>query len=97
MHEFPDDNKQRILEPKIFNIICEFALEGIIFVVEVLESKNKIFQEYFLDNSEIFQQKFQKTASKKSIFKIGSTKSINKVLEKCLRKNFDFRKPVLYL
>ena len=39
-----------------------------------MESINKIFQEYFLgdlvSNSEIYQQNFQKTTSKKSIFKV---------------------------
>ena len=39
-----------------------------------MESINKIFQEYFLgdlvSNSEIYQQNFQKTISKKFIFKV---------------------------
>ena len=42
--------------------------------------------------SEIYQENFRKTTSKKSIFKVGSFESINKILEKYLRKNLYFRK-----
>ena len=49
MYEFPDDHKQEILEPRLFNMFryCTFKL--IIFVA-VLQSMTKIFQEHFLDN-----------------------------------------------
>ena len=50
-YEFPDDNKQGILELKLFNIFCQWYFKWIIFVVEVLECMKKIFQECFLDDS----------------------------------------------
>ena len=49
MYEFADDNKQEILEPKLFSIFCYFSFKWIIFAVEVLESKNEIFEECYLD------------------------------------------------
>ena len=61
---------------------------------------NKIFQEQFLDNlvfrlvgySEVYQQNFRKTASKKFTFKVGDSESICKILEKQLRENLNFGK-----
>ena len=72
----------------------------IIFVVEVLESVNKIFQEYLLDNPvfrlvailKSINKIFEKQIQKKSIFKVGSSKSISKILEKYLQRNLHFRK-----
>ena len=55
---------------------------------------NKIFQEHFLNNpiySEIYQN-FRKTTSKKSIFKVGDSEYISKILEKHLQRNLHFRK-----
>ena len=45
MYEFPDDNKQVILEPKLFNIFCSCTFKWPSnapspFAVEVLESRN---------------------------------------------------------
>ena len=42
--------------------------------------------------SEICQQNFRKNTSKKSIFKVSSSESINKIVEKYLRKNLYFKK-----
>ena len=42
--------------------------------------------------SDIYQQKFWKIPSNKSIFKVGSSRSFNKLLEKYLWKNSHFRK-----
>ena len=73
MHEFPDDNKQEILEPKLINMFCYCTFKWITFVVEVLESTNKILQEYFLDIP---------------VFKlVAILKSINKIFEKQLQRN----------
>ena len=66
MYDFPDDNKQEILE--LFNIFSQC-----IFVIEILDSLNKIFQEYFL-NSPIFKL-------------VAIQKSINKIFEKQLQRN----------
>ena len=60
------------------------------FVAETLGSMNKLFQEYFL-NDLVFRlvgiQKsinkiFEKQLHGKSIFKVGSSKSITRILEK---------------
>ena len=61
---------------------------------------NKIFQQYFLDDLvfrlvailKSINKIFEKTISKKSIFKIGTFESINKILEKYLQINLHFRK-----
>ena len=46
IYEFPDDNKQEILEMKLFSIFCQCTFKQIIFVV-VLKSMNNIFQNTF--------------------------------------------------
>ena len=85
-----------LLELKLFNTFCQCTFKRIVFVAEVLEFMNKIFQEYFLDDpvfrlvailkyiknfskdnfkgihSEIYKFFFEKTTSKKSIFKVSS-------------------------
>ena len=61
---------------------------------------NKIFWEYFLDDSvfkigtypEIYRQNSRKTTSKKFIFKVGSSILSTKILKKYLRKKLYFRK-----
>ena len=61
---------------------------------------NKIFKEYFLDNPvfrlvailKSINKIYEKKTSKESIFKVGSSKSFNKILEKYLQRNFHFRK-----
>ena len=56
---------------------------------------NKIFQEYFLDDSVFKLIAIQKTINKilkKLIFKVVSFKSINRILEKYLQRNLHFRK-----
>ena len=40
----------------------------------------------------MYQQNFRKTTSKKSIFRVGDSKSVSKILEKQLQRNFHFRK-----
>ena len=56
------------------------------FFVEILEAMYKIFQEYFLDDPFFkwvaIEKSIQKTTSRKSIFKVGSSESINRILEK---------------
>ena len=49
MYEFPDENKQEMLEPKFFSNFFWCTFKWIIFFVEVLGSTNKVFVEYFLD------------------------------------------------
>ena len=94
INEFPDDSKQEILELKLFNIFFKCIFKWIIFVVEVLESTNKIFQIYFFDNSVFrlvatlkFINEISEKHSKKSVFKVGSSRPINKILEKYLWRN----------
>ena len=68
--------------------------------MEVLESMKKIIQEYVSDDLvfrlvdvlKSINKMFEKATLKKFIFKVGSFKSFNRVLEKYLRRNLDFRK-----
>ena len=77
MYEFPDDNKQEILGLKLFNIFCYCTFKLNISVADILESMNKIFQEYFLDHpvfklagiQKSINKIFKKTTSKESVFK----------------------------
>ena len=63
-----------------------------IFVVEVLKSMNKIFKGHFLGDPvfrlvailKSISKTFEKKTSKKFIFKVSSSESINKILEKHL-------------
>ena len=61
---------------------------------------NKIFQEHFLDNAvfrlvailKSIKKIFKKQLQKKSIFKVGDSESINRILEKHLQRNLHFTK-----
>ena len=63
-----------------------------ILVVEVLKSMNKIFKGHFLGDPvfrlvailKSISKTFEKKTSKKFIFKVSSSESINKILEKHL-------------
>ena len=50
LYEFPDDNKQEILELMLCSVFCLCSFSWIIFVVEVLQSTGKIFWEHFFDD-----------------------------------------------
>ena len=81
---------------EVLESMCTFKC--IIFVVEVLESMNKILQKYFLDNPvsrsvailKLSTKFVKKQTSKKSIFKVGSSESINKIAGKKPTKKFPF-------
>ena len=58
---------------KLFHVFCQRAFKRVIFAVEILESINKIFQEYFLDNP---------------VFKLVATqKPLNKIFKEQLQTN----------
>ena len=90
--EFPDDNKQEILEPKIFNIFFSVPLKKLFLLQFSMNIFKKHFyehfQKHFLDNPvfrlvailKSINNIFEKTTSKKSIFKVGDSESISKIL-----------------
>ena len=47
--------------------------------------------------SKIYQQSLRKTTSKESVFRVGNSESINKIFEKDLRRNLNFKNAVLDL
>ena len=71
VYKFLDDNKQEILEPKLFFVSVPW--NELFFVEEVLESMNKIFQEYLLDDP-VFRL-------------VAILKSIKKNFEKQIQRN----------
>ena len=58
----------------------------------ITKSRTALAKSRQLECLEIYQQNFHKTTSKKSIFKIGDSESISKILEKHLQRNLHFRK-----
>ena len=58
----------------------------------ITKSRTALAKSRQLECLEIYQQNFHKTTSKKSIFKVGDSESISKILEKHLQRNLHFRK-----
>ena len=72
IYKFQDDNKQEILELKLFNIFCYLYL----FVP---------LNEYFCRNFRIYEQNLSRILFRQSSSKLAAIqKSINKILEKQL-------------
>ena len=57
----------------------------------ITKSRTALAKSRQLECLEIYQQNFHKTTSKKSIFKVGDSESISKILEKHLQRNLHFR------
>ena len=58
----------------------------------ITKSRTALAKSRQLECLEIYQQNFRKTTSKKSIFKVGDSESIRKILEEHLQRNLHFRK-----